>query len=141
MQMSVTQCKKRLSTLWFVGSAIIFFIILFQTFFGHYSGKAEEAWSWYLPTVLPTLSLMIGVMVAEALGGKSTDKKIDSFIYRISFYLSLFYFVIVFLTVIIQPFVANSAIIFLKQSNLWLAPIQGLVAASLGVFFVKTEQA
>ena len=141
MQMSVTQCKKRLSTLWFVGSAIVFSIILFQTFFGHYSDKAQEAWSWFLPTVLPTLSLMIGVFVTEALWGRYTEKHIDSFIFKLSFYLSIFYFVIVFLTVMMQPVVTNAAIGFLKQSNLWLAPIQGLAAASIGAFFVKTGQA
>jgi hypothetical protein len=140
MQVNVMSCKKRLATLWLVGSAVIFFIILFQTFFDHYSGKAEEAWSWFLPTVLPTLSLMIGALVTDALGGGSTEKRIDSFIFKLSFYLSIFYFVIVFLTVMMQPFVTNAAVKFLKQSNLWLAPIQGLVAASLGAFFVKTGQ-
>ena len=141
MKVTVASCKKRLVKLWLIGSAIIFCIILFQTFLGHYADKMKEAWSWFLPTVLPTLSLMIGVLVADALSAESTEKKIDAFIFRLSFYISIFYFVIILLTILIQPIVTIAAIEFLKQSNLWLAPIQGLVTASLGAFFVKTEKA
>ena len=141
MQMSITQCKKRLSTLWLFASGILFIIILLQSFFGHFSDKVKEAWSWFLPTVIPTLSLLIGVLVADALGERPPDKSIDSFIFRLSFSLSLFYFSVVFLTIVVQPIVTAAPIEFLKQSNLWLAPIQGLVAASLGAFFVKSERA
>jgi hypothetical protein len=28
----------------------------------------------------------------------------------------------------------------MKQSNLWLAPLQGLVTASLGAFYISKEQ-
>ena len=140
MQVNVMSCKKRLASLWLVGSTFIFIIILFQTFFDHYSGKSEQAWSWFLPTVLPTLSLMIGVLVIDAFGRESSEKRIDNFVYKLSFRVSIFYFAIVLLTVMIQPLVTNAAVEFLNLSNLWLAPIQGLVAASLGGFFAKTGQ-
>lgn len=137
MKVSVSICKKRLTILWLVGAAIIFLIMLFQTFFKHYS-DAVEAWGWFLPTVLPTLSLMVGVLVTDELEKRPAEKRIDSFIFNLSFFLSIFYFMVVLLTLLMQPYIKKLPLEILKQSNLWLAPIQGLVAASLGAFFVKT---
>lgn len=140
MQLDVMWCKKRIATLWLFGSAFIFLIFLFQTFFGHFSESADEAWSWFLPSVLPTLSLIIGALVADALGQNMAEKKVDSYIFKVSFYLSIFYFIVIFLTIVLQPIVTYSVITFYKKSNLWLVPIQGLVTASLGAFFVKMEK-
>ncbi len=140
MKVYVTICKKWLAGLWFVGSALIFLIILGQTVFGHYFDKAEEAWRWFCPTVIPTLFLMISVFFEDTFRKEPTKKKIDRFIFILSLMLSIFYFIVVLITILIQPFTAKTDVGLLNQSNLWLAPIQGLVTASLGIFFAKIEQ-
>lgn len=139
MEISVTECQKKLSISWFVGSGIIFSIILFQTFLGHYADETKEAWNWFFPNVTPTLSLMIGVIIASSFGNKSDDKKTDRFVFRIAFVLSLIYLITLLLTILVQPFIGKTPIELFQQSYQWLVPLQGLVTASLGAFFVKTK--
>jgi Na+/H+-dicarboxylate symporter len=139
MLVSFTQSKKRLAILWFIGAGVVFVIVLLQSVFDRYAEAVEEVWTWLLPTVIPTLSLMIGVFVADMRGGRE-DKMVDKFMYNVAFALSLFYFLVILLTIFVQPFTGRSPLDLLKISNLWLAPLQGLVAASLGAFFVKGQQ-
>ncbi len=61
MQVSMAQCEARLATLWFIGAGTLFTVVLIQTIMGHYGDKIDEVWGWFLPTVMPTLSLVIGV--------------------------------------------------------------------------------
>jgi hypothetical protein len=138
-RISITKCKRQLATVWFVGSAAIFLVVFLQTIFGRYSAKATDAWGWFLPTVIPTLSLMIGVFVADTMRDIH-DKVIDPFVYRLAFILSITYFAVVLATIALQPFADVQPLELLKMSNLWLAPLQGLVTGILGVFFVKAEQ-
>lgn len=141
MELPIKICKQRLITLWFVGSGVVFFIVLLQSFFGRYSDQVDEAWSWLLPTVVPTLALMIGVLVADARQESSLEKMVDRFTFSMSFILSLAYFAVILLTIAVQPFTTKPPLELLKLSNLWLAPIQGLVTASLGAFFVRAGRA
>ena len=139
MKVSLRKCRKQLATLWFAGSGVLFLIVLFQTFLGRYAGRVNDAWGWFLPTVMPTLSLIIGILVSEALGKQSGKKVGDRFVYRLSFVLSLSYLIVVSLTIFMQPFSSLQPIQLLNQSQLWLGPFQGLVTASLGAFFVRAE--
>lgn len=138
---SVAKCKKRLSLLWFSGAGLIFLLVFFQSIFGHYSGRTAAAWSWFLPTVMPTLSLMIGILVADTFGPAKPDKNIDPFIYKLAQSLSAAYFMVVLATITLQPFSAVPPLELLAMSNLWLGPLQGLVTGSIGAFFVKVERA
>ena len=65
--------------------------------------------------------------------------RVDSFMYRLSLILSIVYLLVVVLSIVVHPYSKLMAIDFLIQSNLWIAPLQGLVAAILGAFFVKKE--
>jgi hypothetical protein len=140
MKISTAKCKKRLATLWLLSSLLLFFLLILQTIFGHYEDNISEAWGWLLPTVMPTLSLIISVLVMDALGKGVTIKTVDRFLYRISFALSSVYLLLVALAILLQPFTPLSPLRLMNQSNLWLGPLQGLVAASMGVIFVKKEQ-
>ena len=138
---SVVICKKRLTIVWFVGAGIIFAIVLLQSVFGRYAEHTTDAWSWFLPTVMPALSLIIGVLVADAMRGTICDRRIDPFMFRLTFSLSIAYFVIVLATILLQPFAPGPPLALLAMSNLWLGPFQGLVIGALGAFFVRAEQA
>jgi hypothetical protein len=138
MKVSMTKSKKSLTMLWFLSAGILFLVFIFQTLLGRYGDKVNEAWGWLLPTIMPTLSLIIGVLVIDASGKGIKMKTADRFFYSLSFCLSALYLLSVALTIFIKPFVAGaSPIDLMKQSNLWLGPFQGLVSASLGAFFVK----
>jgi hypothetical protein len=139
MALSMTAARRRLSVVWFTGAGLLFLVMIMQTFLGHYGSDAEEAWGWLLPGVLPTLSLIIGVLVMDALGKSVKASRVDGFMFWTAFGLSAFYLLMVALPILVQPFIGSEPLALLKQSNLWLGPMQGLVSAALAAFFVKGE--
>ncbi len=140
MQVEMAKCKKRLATLWFFGAGLLFFLIIFQTFFGRYGEKADEAWKWLLPTIMPTLSLIAAVYATDTSEKKVEPKMVNRFKFRLSFCISAAYLITVSLSIFIAPFVSASPLELMRQSNLWLGPFQGLVSAFTGVFFIKGAQ-
>jgi hypothetical protein len=40
---------------------------------GHFENRSQEVWSWALPTIMPTLSLIVTVLGADALKSKDAD--------------------------------------------------------------------
>lgn len=140
MTMQMSKCKRKLAALWFTGAGLLFFVILLQTIFGRYGDRSADAWSWFLPTIMPTLSLVIGVLVMDVLNKGNQIKEIDAFLFKLTFSISSAYLVAVFLLFILQPFTTISPFELMSQSNLWLGPFQGLVAAAMGAFFVKSPE-
>ncbi|MDG4595799.1 MAG: hypothetical protein P9F75_08920 [Candidatus Contendobacter sp.] len=134
---SVKTCKKRLASLWILSGSALFILLVLQSILGKFGTRVEEAWAWFLPTIMPTLSLIIGVLVLDVSSTRQSDKKIDRFFFRLAFGLSVIYLVLVMLVPLIQPFTGSSSFELMKQSNFWLGPLQGVVAAILGAFFVK----
>ena len=143
MKLSTDKCKNLLAAIWFIGSGVLFFVLLLQTIFGRYGDHTSEAWEWFFPNVIPTLSLMLGVFIANALGVAVQTKTVGRFLFGLALGLSTFYLLVVALTIFSLPFVSpkpSEMIAFLRQSNLWLGPLQGLVSASIGFFFVRNQQ-
>jgi hypothetical protein len=137
VKIEMARCKKGLGKLWLFGGGFIFLILLGQTIFGHYEEQAEEAWHWFLPTVIPTLSLIVSAWVIEAKGKAVEQKPVSKRIYRGTWGLSAFYLFVILLSIIAQPYVSMLAVEWLNQSNLWLGPLQGLVVTATGIFFLK----
>jgi hypothetical protein len=139
MQVSMTRCKRRLGVLWFAWSGLLFVLLTLQTVFGRYGSNADEAWGWLLPGILPTLSVIISVLVMDTLGQSVKVKSVDNYFFRLTFSLCSFYLMMVTLSIILQPFAALDPLALVKQSSLWLGPLQGLVSAALVAFFTKRE--
>ena len=137
MTLTMSRSKQRLAVLWFIGAAISFLLLVAQSTLGRYADRTTDAWSWFLPTIMPTLSLMIGVLVIDAAQGKLKEKTADRFLFRLTFGISITYLLAVCAVLLLHPFSSMGPIELMNQSNLWLGPLQGLVAAALGAFFVK----
>ena len=135
----MARCKRRLATVWFVLAGLIFLVLVLQSVMGHYGQQATDAWGWFLPNVMPTLSLIVGVLVLDQLGGGVKTRTADAFLYRLAFWLSCAYLLLILLSILIQPFAPLPPVELMQQSNLWLGPLQGLVAGALGAFFVKAD--
>jgi hypothetical protein len=155
--MSFEKCKKILATIWLVGFIFPFLILSAQTLQGTFwGGKESEAWALFTPMVLPTIGLIIGVLVADATNPPSEDKKITTTIFWVTLVLSLLYLGLVNAIFIAMPSLAANAadvtavpdagkdaaktsalLDSFKRSGLMLGAIQGLVTATLGVFFVS----
>jgi hypothetical protein len=75
--------QKRLAILWFLGAGFLFFLLLLQTMRGVWGDKANEAWSWLLPTFMPTLLLIVVALVNKARLQNLQDSTVDRFMFVI----------------------------------------------------------
>lgn len=140
-RISVPACQRRLATVWFLGGGVVFAILVIQTLNQHYGDQSRDAWGWFLPTVMPILTLIVS---ATAVTKAESQATVDRSVFYISFGLSLFYLLLVIGTIAYQIFTTlkpSEMIDLMKTSNLWLGPVQGLLGISLGVFFGKREDA
>lgn len=131
--------KRRLATVWFIGTGVLFIVLMLQSMLGNYGTGTEEVWNWFLPNVVPTLTLVVGVMVSDALGRSEDTGDVDRFIFRLAFWLSIGFLLALSLPVFIAPFSELPPPQLLKSSLLWVVPLQGLVSAALGAFFVNKK--
>lgn len=136
----ISVCKRQLATIWFCGAGFVFFVVVIQTLYNRYGDDVNRAWGWLLPTVLPTLSLMIGQLVYDTVEGSGGDKLIDRFLFRLTAWLSSVYLLCVSLVILFQPVFKLGPIEMMTQSSVWLGPLQGLVVAAMGAFFVKAAR-
>ena len=104
--------RRRLSQVWFGGCGIIFLILLLQSFGSVYREQLSEVWSWALPTMMPTLSLIVSALGAEALVSRiDSDKEaatsqifdVRPEFYRLAFWLSVTYLMVIVGTIFAQP--------------------------------------
>ena len=140
MQSATNKCRKRLALVWFIGSGLLSFVVVLQTMGGKYAEYSKEVWDWFIPNFLPTLMLMIGVFVTQATGRAEQAERVNRFLFRLALAISLVYLLLLALPILGLPFVCTKPkeiVDFLRQSDLWLRPAQGLVTASLGGFFVS----
>ncbi len=134
--------QARLAALWLAGSgAIVLLLIAFSIIGETFEGHVQELWNWALPNFLPTLSLMISVLAAEAFKSTTSSNRVRRSFANIATWLSLFYLLLAPLTLLVHPFSRLEALELLSISNFWLGPLQGLVDAALAVVFLSKRRA
>ena len=142
----------RLAVIWFPVCGVIFLLLIGQSIGGVYGNELQRVWGWALPNLLPTLALMISVFAADAIKPDSEHViLVRKNFCTLAISLSAFYLCAFLVSILVQPFLqtfhssghggANVRIELLETSNIWLAPLQGLVIASLGVLFFLKEAA
>lgn len=147
MRIPWKRAKTRLATVWLGGGGVIFLILLPMVMMGKFHGVpkgVEDAFGWYLTTIMPNLSLIIGALVEDVRAEPEKKiKHVDSFFYRLAVGFSIFYLGVVLLTLFGSTFSIlppeERGVAMLRLSNLWLAPIQGLVTGILGFFYLRAR--
>ena len=138
IQLSVA--RNRLATIWLGSAGAIFLLLVVQTFSGHFEDKSQDVWSWMLPTIMPTLTLMVTVLGADALKAEGPDMVVKSGFFRLALIMSVFYLFLVVCTLLVEPLTSIRLPDLLKLSNLWLGPLQGLVTSALGLLFFSKRR-
>jgi hypothetical protein len=136
--MSMRASMWRLAIIWFAGGGFLFVILVGQSLTGYYEPRTEDAWGWFLPTVMPTLSLIVGALVADyrRVADQGVAKQQAGPLFWLGAGLSVFYLLLVALSILLQPLLAEtSPLTLMQRSNLWLGPLQGLCVAALAFFF------
>ena len=137
MKISYNSAQKKLAVSWFLSSFAFFAIILAQTLFGKLDGNIQEAWSWAMSSVIPSLSLMLTVFLANLNNNK--DHQVDYFYYKLALGVTFGYFSILLAHILVQPFTGKKELDIINQSKIYIGSIQGVVSSCLGMFFVKKE--
>ena len=139
MQISTEIAQRRLTITWGIGALLLFSVMFLQTVFGHYGERVQDAWEWFLPTIMPTLSLIIGVWVTDIQSRRVKSKTTNKFLYHLSLTLSIVYLLMITLILFLQPIASIPPLELMKQFSLGLTAVQSLATASLGAFFVKSK--
>jgi hypothetical protein len=125
---------------WFGVAGLLFLAVLFQTMGRSDSTLADGAWPWFLPTVMPTLGLMAAVLTADIAETPSREaKEVSPFFFWLTMSVSGTYLLVVALFVLL-PMQDDRKLELMKQSHVYLGPLQGVVSAFLGAFFFKGAQ-
>ncbi len=111
-------------------------ILIVQSIAGTWGTWVSDAWSWLLPTILPTLTLILSTVVVEAIQQRDSGVQVNLFAYYLCLGLSAFYLICVVSILFAVNFVQIKPLELMKISSLWLAPLQGLLSGIIGVFFV-----
>jgi len=129
--------QRRLALLWFSGFGLLFLIMAIQVVADRYQSATSSAVGWFFPTTIPVSTLMIGVLVAQAMGGTAEARAADVFVYRLALTMLAVYLLMVGFTIVYATaFTVRPAAVF-DRSNYVLGPAQGLVTAALGAFFAR----
>lgn len=144
--MLLGDCQRRLVILWLALALPAFVIIIIrsvsseQPYVVDGASLLVDVWAWLLSSIMPTLTLILGVMAAGAVYGEDEKPRMRyvlRFMFHIAFALSAFYLIII--DVLAFVWVGQPSI--LKTTSLYLSPLQSLLGAALGAFFVSTKPA
>jgi hypothetical protein len=140
--LDLDKARNRLAGLWIFGVGLFIVILVFQSLLNRYDDKVQDVWGWALPTILPTLAMIITVLGYTALVPSTSGEVVRRSFFWIAYGLSAFYLFLVLVVVLVQPFQSpgSDPVNAMHLSNLWLGPIQGLVASALGVLFVSKRK-
>ncbi len=138
-RVSVSDSQRKLAAVWFVLCGVLIVAMIVQTFSGRFGGQIKPAWSWFLPNIMPTLSLIVAVLVAEAVRTEAQEATVNRFLFRLTWGASLAYLLVVFSVVVLHPLSGLSPIELMDVSIVFMGPTQGLVAGLLGAFFVSKQ--
>lgn len=138
MNLTMQTARRRLALVWFAGAGACFVVLLFISFFANLSNLAR-LWEWFLPAVVPNLSLIIGVLVYAQRQPTPGETRVDEFLYRLALWLSLIYVLLLLLPLLFFPATGKSLPELMDISSLWLAAVQGLVTGVMGAFFVRQD--
>lgn len=148
----LVNAQRWLVILWLLGAAFPFAAIFLQTTVGNAfaSGGTDQStrvWEWFLPTVVPTLGLVVGVVanneLRESARRLAERRRVSSFFFRITFGISSFYLLLVGLLPILTAAksTAEDKLMLLGKSHLFLPPVQAIAATALAVFFIGADGA
>jgi hypothetical protein len=133
------EVRWKLARLWLLLGGCFVVVLIAQSVLGKYQGRVQNVWSWALPAIMPTLSLIITVLGASAFEGNDDTAKIKKPFYRAVFWLSVAYLSLLVATVLVEPFTPyeslDESLELFNLSNFWLAPFQGFVASAIAVLF------
>lgn len=150
--MTMTSGKRILGLIWFVGGLIpIIFLYVQDSYFEKYGEKGEEVWNWLLPTIVPTITLIIGVYAYDFFqnrnGKQETNEKevknekvesMDKFIFYLTLGFTLVYLLLVNSIIFLEPYSQDTIFEQISESRKIWGTLQLFVNPLVGIFFAAS---
>src|SRR5215217_1083008 len=93
--------------IWGLARGLLFAVVIAQTLMGKFGSRDAEVWGWFLPSILPTLSLIVAVYGREAFRDE-TRRSVRKTPYVIAVAISVFYLAVLTISIIFQPVIGRS---------------------------------
>lgn len=145
--MTYKTCQNWLASLWVSFFLLQVALLLLRSIAGADNDESRkltsDMWSWYIPMVMPTLSLIIAALYAAAPATASAStfaQETPAVRVIILIVLSLAYLLSLSALIVLPPSFGISPkehLNLLHSSNYWLGAFQLCIGASLGNFFPK----
>lgn len=140
---SLRECQFHLAVVWFAVTGALLVFMMLATFNDRFDAPAQ-VWDWILPTLIPTISIIVGGIVHGATSA-GKDFEVDARIYRLAMGLSIAYLALVAIAAMLAgPYVVRhpgNIGVWLQNSKLWIASVEAPVGVALGVFFASSRPA
>ncbi|MEM1225172.1 MAG: hypothetical protein AAGJ40_05715 [Planctomycetota bacterium] len=134
---SLERSRWRLLWIWLVGSVLIFGYTITIGVTRGFNDPSD--WSstvgWVFPHLLPTLSLILSVVGANALNPRSEEVSVKMVYHRLVMVIVVAYLFLVFATYLLEGIIPFDLVQTMGIANFWLGPLQGVVSAALSVLF------
>lgn len=145
MNMSIYNGRKWIAIIWIAMIVIIVVIATLITTIGAYSDKPGILWTWLLPNIIPTTSMIVTSLSLDTADNISKYRNsliTNGIIFWICIGLSMVYLTGISVIILIQAATelpSENTDVGLKNASIGLGAIQGLVIASLTKFFISPE--
>ena len=134
--MNVRRARGIISLFWISSCGLLIILVSFKTILGKYGHDWEIVWSWLSPLIFPILSLVVAVWTLSK--NPVEEKEVRSLpIFWGALLLSIFYMILLWGVILLEPLSELSGTDILKWSGWYLGPVQGVVAAAIGKLFVE----
>src|SRR6478735_1613554 len=128
----VSRVQRHLVWIWSIGFFACFSVMVALTVCGTREGNVQEAWSWFMPTILPTLTVAISAAISQT---RAADRRrVSSFLGSFARLASSVYLLLVLLNLLVWPLTGKGPLTWFKTSALWLGALQGILGGVLAMF-------
>ncbi|MGX7000478.1 hypothetical protein [Caballeronia sp. KNU42] len=141
--MTYKTCQNWLASVWVSFFLLQVALLLLRSIAGADNDESRkltsDMWSWYIPMVMPTLSLIVAALYAAA-PATASEQETPAVRVIILIVLSLAYLLSLSALIVLPPSFGISPkdhLNLLHSSNYWLGAFQLCIGASLGNFFPK----
>jgi hypothetical protein len=139
---SMERLRVRLAVIWLSGAGLILAVMIVGSLNGLFDKSTQAVWEWLLPTIMPTVGSIVSTLAATALLENSSKGEVRRSFALTAEVLSIFYLLIILGSIVFKQSISNDTVQWVEKlhmSNLWLGPLQGVVASALGVVFLSKK--
>jgi len=134
---STARGQRLLAYVWFGASALLFVLVFALTLQQRYGNRDQDVWTWLLGCIVPTVTLIIGVIVHTAQNTRADRSTVSALAFWVAMGLSGFYLTLLLALLVLHPLTSFTPLELLQKSAMFLPAIQGLLGVALGVFFAS----